>query len=107
MVRLDLDDGAEVPDGPLVPVQVHVGDAQVAADGGVARVKVDDPGIVRYRQLVLLQAGAGQPPGREGFPVVRVEGQGAVQVPHRLIVAAQAAQGDSPAPYAAAQGPGR
>ena len=36
VVRLDLDGGAEVLDGPPVPVQVHVGDAPVAADGGVS-----------------------------------------------------------------------
>ena len=40
----------------------------------------------------------GQSPGREGLGVAGVELQGPVEVPDRLVVAAQAAQCDAPAP---------
>ena len=50
---------ALVLDGALVPGHVHAGDASAVEDVPVPGVEVDDPGVVLYRQLVLLQAGVG------------------------------------------------
>ena len=61
----------------------------------VPGVEVDDPAVVLYRQLVPLQAGVGESPGREGLAVAELKLQGPVEVPDRLVVAAQ---GDAPAP---------
>ena len=72
VVRLDADDGLEALDGALEPDRVHAGDPPAVEDGRVAGVEVEDPAVVLYRQLVLLQAGVGQPPGREGLGVAGV-----------------------------------
>ena len=80
VARLDADDGLKVLDRALEPGHVHAGDAPAVEDGRVPGVEVEDPAVVLYRQLVLLQAGVGQPLGREGLGVAGVELQGPVEV---------------------------
>ena len=67
--RLDAEDGLEVLDGALEPGRVHAGDSPAVEDVPVPGVDVEDPAVVLYRQLVLLQAAVGQPPGRQGLGV--------------------------------------
>ena len=97
VVRVDSDESAEVPDCPLVPAQAHLGSPPVVQQASVEGGKVNDPGVVRYRKLVLLQAGVGQPPGCEVLAVVGPVIQGPIEVPDRLVVSAHGAEGDAPA----------
>ena len=67
--RLDAEDRIEVLDGALEPGRVHAGDPPAVEDVLVPGVEVDDPAVVLYRPLVLLQAAVGQPTGSEGLGV--------------------------------------